>query len=242
VSSSIEILREACRARAPVSVVNLDQVSVYRSSRLRSLRRTALTIDVSGRGKRLREGARCCVIFTHHGDPMALFCTVLESPPRSSQVVLEVPLKIPTTRERKRYRVPVMLGSGLSIQARAGDHGTIAAKALDVTSQGTRIEFTEEHDPDLAVGTKLELEFLLDEYSVLARATVRHRAGHKYGLLLSAVLDSRGPAPSRAFREIVTNLKRQWLEKRIREDVAGRLLADQLAGMRRAANGARRSS
>ena len=212
-------LRECCLYHAPAIILNVEAAAVCYHARLASLSSESISLEVAGETRALSKGTRCCVSFVHRGDSHAFFSNVVEyqqnPPPQLSHLVLEIPSQIVGIEARMAFRVPVEWKSKLSVRMTPKSGRAATPRAIDLSLAGILIEFTEQNDPNLPIGTETEIELRSGTDSVRLKAEVRRRVGRQYGLFFPEVVTRQGMVPPEPLKKIVTTLERHWLKGRI---------------------------
>jgi hypothetical protein len=209
VSNITKALHECCNYKAPAIILNTAARQAYRA-RLASLSGSSVALEVWEDIAPLLAEPRLGVSFVYRGNSCAFFATVLEylpsPPPQVSRLVLEIPTKIVGIDARLAQRVPIKRNSGLRVRVTTRDGRSWAPRPIDLSLTGILIEFPAGKTPDLAVGSKIELELCLGSEVAELTGEVRRRIKHQYGLFFRKVFSKRGISPPLPLRRIVETL------------------------------------
>jgi hypothetical protein len=107
-------------------------------------------------------------------------------------------------------RFAVAPRSGLAIKAMARSTPTLEPQAVDISLRGMSIRFDAGTDPDLAVGTPLEMELFLAPTRMVVRAEVRRREGPCYGLVFPELGGLDAVETPEPLQRILAALERSW--------------------------------
>jgi len=133
----------------------------------------------------------------------------LEKPPRLSRIVLAIPVQLMGKEMRQWFRVPIVPESGLHVRVTTDSGETACPTPLNIGLGGLLIEFQEDDNLYLPIGSELELELEFGEDKIQCRAEVRRRTGQAYGLCLE-----NKALKGEMLQEFVSRLEREWLAYR----------------------------
>jgi len=217
--NTVELLRDCCSCGAPAIILSPEMGAVCHA-RFTAVSPESVTLDLSEGTNLLPEGTRCCISFSHGGSSCAYFATVLEyqhvPPPEPSHLILEITAKVIGTEARTAYRVPIGKKPAPCARLSTQDGQILLPIPIDISLTGILVEFATAEDPDLTPSEEVDLELHLGDDTVHLRAEVRRRDGHRYGLFFPETVTKCGVQAPQSLRNIVENLERAWLQKRVR--------------------------
>ncbi len=207
-----EALAEACRQHAHAVILFEEDVAAYRHARLVLMSGHMIRIHVFEPTQELRVGTSALVFFSYRGESRAFFSTLVDHRLETSSVGAQLALRMPSElfghEARRALRVPVDSSKGLSARVSlVRREGTLHAIPLDLSLTGILLEFGPEEDPELQLGTMVEVGLRLGEDEVTLPAEVRRRAGHRYGLMFAGIVKNETVHPPPALERIAAALK-----------------------------------
>ncbi len=216
-----EVLRECCSQRIGAGIIQADSNNICQGTFARVSESSVIFETYAPEEISFFPLSTCMVSYFRDGKAHAFISLVRESHPgrdsNSQRLFLRLPEQIAISQVRWTFRVPTDGIPGFEVKLHCPRGNEFTPKPKDVSFGGMKVEFEPDEDPDLCLGGKGKLSMSYEELTVTLDAEVRRRDGHAYGLFFPGVFKNEEFSPPEAYRDIVKNLERRWLQLR-RED------------------------
>jgi hypothetical protein len=212
-----EIIQSCCATSLPATIMSPD-MGIIVQGRFSGTSDETVTFEVFERLKSKLKPFSTAVITYFRDGRSCVFITVVYDYRQKSigapELVVKLPKQIARTETRQALRVPLVANSGLRVRINRG-RTTYHPRPVDISLGGMSLEFDKGVDPNIPLGTAIEVELRLDGEVVKLAAEVRRRVDEQYGLYFpsntgSVEDDEEGHAPPE-YRNIVHSLFRKWM-------------------------------
>jgi len=207
------LLRECCRLNVS-AVVALPSSGVAAAARFAGLTVECVILEIIGGNRHLyrppvtgvvsfQAGGRACVFIS----PIVEYRhEVLVALP---EVLFDLPSGIVVAETRRHFRVPLVEGAEVYVRIEKGGDTLPDATPLDISTGGLLVAFSPGDEPELAVGSLVDIELRLGKDVVKCEAETRYCSSGKYGFMLRTDTESE-----QLLGRIVARLERKWLQER----------------------------
>ncbi|MBC8366601.1 PilZ domain-containing protein [bacterium] len=214
-------LQECCSKQVGVGIIQADSNLICQGKFARVSNSSVIFETYAPEEIQFFPLSTCMVSYFREGKAHAFISLVRESHPgrdkHSQRLFLRLPEQIAVSQVRWTFRVPTTGIPGFDVKLHCAKGDVYTPEPRDVSFGGMKVEFDKDGDPDLCLGGKGKLSMSYEGNSVSLEAEVRRRDGHAYGLFFPGVFKNEEFSPPEAYREIVKDLERRWLQLR-RED------------------------
>ncbi len=216
-----EDLRECCSQRVGVGIIQTDNNVICQGQFARLSENSIIFETYAPEEVQFFPLSTCMISYFREGKAHAFISLVRDSHPgrdsNSQRLFLRLPEQIAVSQVRWTFRVPTDGIPGFEVKLHCPRGNEFTPLPKDVSFGGMKVEFEPDEDPDLCLGGQGKLSMSYEGLSVTLDAEVRRRDGHSYGLFFPGVFKNDEFTPPEAYREIVKNLEKRWLQLR-RED------------------------
>ncbi len=220
-SDLVSALKECCSNQVGVGIIQTESDMICQGKFARVSESSVILETFAPEQIQFLPLSTCMVSYFREGKAHAFISLVRESHPgqdkHSQRLFLRVPEQIAVTQVRWTFRVPTTGITGFDVRLHCSKGDVFTPKPLDVSFGGMQVEFEKDGDPDLCLGGKGQLSMSYEGNTVKLEAEVRRRDGHAYGLFFPGVFKNEEFSPPEAYRAIVTDLEKRWLQLRREE-------------------------
>ncbi len=206
-------LEECRRRRVPAVVAPVEAAAAYPARFADGAANGDLALELREPAE-LAAGQFACVSFTYAGRSWLFVARVRDhlagDGTCAARLVVAGPTHAVGSDLRRAVRLAVPPASGLVVRAMSRHTPTLAPQAIDISLGGMGVEFPEGGDPDLELGSPLDVELCLGGARVVVKAIVRRRSGRSYGLSFPEHGDRQATTPAEPFQRILDALERSW--------------------------------